>query len=180
MLLKILPTVLALLFCFDANAKSGPNIFAYSRPAPQTPVYDKYGQKTSLEDFKGEMVLAVFWSRHCVPCIKELDNLNSFVNQIKDSGIRVLIISPEEEWTTAFEQKELLNKYGAPDLDYYTDKDGKLAGDFGIFSSPHTVLVNQLGEEFGRISGVVDWDDEDFIEYVYQLKVKYGYPENDE
>ena len=46
--------------------------------------------------------------------------------------------------------------------------------DFGVFSYPHTVMVDQSGEEIGRISGSVDWDDDDVIEYIYKLKAKYG------
>lgn len=178
---KVLFIFCCLLFSFNAEAKKGVNIFAYSRPVPETAFYNRYGQRTVLSDFKGEFVLATFWSRHCVPCIKELDDLNNFVLKTKDSGIRVLIISKDDEWVSAREQKELLEKYRAPDLDFYVDKGGKLSGDFGIFASPHTVLINKAGEEFGRISGSVDWDDEDIIEKVYQLKIKYGerLPNND-
>lgn len=182
MLKKGLFIIFCLLFSFSAEARKGVNIFAYSRPVPATAVYNRYGQKTALADFKGDFVLAVFWSRYCVPCIKELDDLNSFVRKTRDSGIRVMIISKDDEWTGAGEQKELLGKYGAPDLDFYVDKDGRLSGDFGIFASPHTVLVNKAGEEFGRISGSLDWDDEDVIEEIYKLKAQYGegLPSDDE
>ena len=84
------------------------------------------------------------------------------------------MVSKEDEWSSAAEQRELLNKYEAPDVDFYTDRDGKLAGDFGIFSSPHTVLINKSGEEIGRISGSADWEDDDVIEYIYKIKAQHG------
>ncbi len=174
MLKKVLFIICCLLFSFNAEAKKGVNIFAYSRPVPEPAIYNRDGQTTTLTDFKGEFVLALFWSRYCVPCIKELDDLNSFVKKTADTGIRVIIISKNDEWASAREQKELLEKYSAPDLDFYIDKGGKLSGDFGIFASPHTVLINQAGEEFGRISGSLDWDDEDIIEEIYKLKARYG------
>lgn len=46
--------------------------------------------------------------------------------------------------------KKMLKKYRAGDLEAYTDVNGQLASDFGIFTSPNTVLVNKDGKEIGR------------------------------
>ncbi len=171
---NFLMIMLVLVLAFPAQAKKGLNIFAYSRPAPETPVYNAYGKSIKLRDFSGDFLLVVFWSRYCAPCIRELDELNAFVKQTEGNGIKAVLVSREDEWQTDSEQKELLLKYGAPDVEYYVDKDGKLAEDFGIFSSPHTVLINARGEEIGRISGSVDWEDEDVIEQIYKIKAQHG------
>lgn len=152
----------------------GLNIFAFPREAPQTAIYTPAGKAVSLSDFKGEFLMVVFWSRNCVPCIKELDNLNTFVKKTRDNGIKVILVSKAEEWHDMNEQKRFLDKFKAPDLDYYVDKKGKLTEDFGIFASPHTVLINTKGEEIGRIRGSVEWDDRDVIEYMYKLKAQQG------
>ncbi len=157
-----------------ACAKGGINIFAYFRDAPQTPVYTPAGQAVKLENFKGDFILVMFWSRYCAPCIKELDEINTFVQKTRDNGIKVMLVSKDDEWTSVQEQRSLLHKYGATDIDFYTDKQGKLAGDFGIFSSPHTVLINKKGEEIGRISGTADWEDDDVIEYIYKIRARHG------
>ena len=60
----------------------------------------------------------------------------------------------------------------APDLPFYTDKDGKLAAAFGVFTSPHTVLFNKKGQEIGRIRGSAEWNDPRVIEYIYKLKAE--------
>lgn len=180
MIKKILIIGMMLLWSELAIAKSGLNIFAYPREAPQTPIYTPEGKAIKLGELKGKFLLVMFWSRHCAPCIRELDEINTFVNKTKDNGIEVLLVSKEDEWSLPTEQRELLKKYEAPDVRYYTDKEGKLAGDFGIFSSPHTVLVNQIGEEIGRISGTVDWEDDDVIEYVYKIKAEHGQKTNEQ
>ena len=171
---KILLIVLFLLNFSLVEAKSGINIFAYSRPAPQSPIYNPEGLALRLEDFKGEFVLVMFWSRYCAPCIKELDEINTFVNKTKNDNIKVLLVSNSEEWSGSAEQYQLLQKYRASDIDFYTDKQGSLAGDFGVFSYPHTVLVNKSGEEIGRISGTVDWDEDEVVEYIYKIKAQHG------
>lgn len=152
----------------------GLNIFAFPREVPADKIYHDVNKPIDLKHFKGKFTLVVFWSKHCVPCIKELDNLNNFVKQTKYDGIQVIIVSKDDEWMSLEEQSEFLAKFKAPDLEFYLDPKGKLAEDFGIFASPHTVLVNKSSEEIGRISGSVEWDDEDVIEYIYKIKAQHG------
>ena len=174
MIKKYLLILVLILFSQSVLAKGGANIFAYSRGAPQTPIYTPAGQKLNIQDFKGDFVLIMFWSRYCAPCIKELDEINEFVKKTRDNGIKVLLVSKEDEWSTMQEQRNLLIKYGAPDVDFYVDRDGKLAGDFGIFASPHTVLVSRDSQEIGRIRGTADWGDDDVVEYIYKIKATHG------
>lgn len=153
-----------------AAKENNVNIYADVRQAPQTAFYSSSGKKVTLADFKGKFVLLVSWSRDCLPCIREMKSLNSFYNQTKDNGLEVILLSKEKEWSDLEEQRRFLEKYSAPDLNFYVDRDGKLTEDLAIFTSPHTVLVNSLGNEVGRIRGSAEWDKPEVIEYIYQLK----------
>ena len=155
-------------FSFETSAKI--NLFAYSRPAPETEIFYQDGSSKKLSDFKGNFVVALFWSKTCVPCIRELKSLNKFYNKIKGTDIKIVMISPANEWNTNYEQREFLNKYKATDIDFYTDKNGNLAADFGIFSYPHTVLIDQDGEEIGRIHGQMDWDSNNVMTEITKLR----------
>lgn len=176
MLKKYKTFLLISILCLTSSIAmaKGINIFAYPRETPLIPIYNPYGGEVKLSDFKGDFVLAIFWSRHCVPCIKELDDLNNFVLKTKDTGIKAILISKAEEWNNAEEQQKFLKKFKAQDVEFFVDKNGKLTDEFGIFTSPHTVLINKKSEEIGRIRGSVDWDDNDVIEYIYKLKSEYG------
>ena len=159
---------------FLAHAKyQAVNIFEASRDVPKTEITAENGQKLSLSDFKGEFVIALFWSKNCGPCIKELADLNTFYKSGLENGIRLVLISPENEWKSTFEQKQFLKKYKADDIEFYTDKKGKLAADFGIFSSPHAVLVDQNAQEIGRIRGRAKWADKRVLDYIKKLKNKH-------
>ena len=172
MIKNLLIVIFTLFFSFSAQAKTGFNIFAYSREAPETKIFDEYGKAVQLQDFKGDFLIAVFWSKTCIPCLREMKDLNSFAQKVKDNGVKVILVSAEKEWENPFEQVELLNKYGGQDLDFYVDRKSALANEFGIFTSPHSVLIDTEGMEIGRIRGAVDWDDEDIEEYIYRLKVQ--------
>ncbi len=170
---KICFVLWSFLVISTANAAGGANIFAYPREAPQTPIYNQYGQAFALKDFAGDFVVAVFWSKTCIPCLREMDDLNEFVKKTAENGIKVVLISPAEDWLSEGEQRAFLRRYGATDIDFYVDKKAKLATDFGVFTSPHAVLINEESMEIGRIRGSVDWDDEDVIEYIYKIKAQH-------
>lgn len=172
---QILSFLLAFLFCFNATArKQGVNIFDIPRKMPEREIVAENGQKIKISDFKGDFVLLMLWSRHCTPCVKELDNINNFVNKTKNDGIRVVMLSLDKEWASIAEERNFLNRFKAHDVEFYNDIDGKLAEDLGVFTSPHTVLINRRGEEIGRIRGTADWDSDDVIEYIYKLKAQHG------
>lgn len=172
---QILSFLLAFLLSFDVCAKKDAvNIFDFPREMPKREILSETGAKVKISDFKGDFILLVIWSRHCTPCVKELDDLNGFVKKTRNDGIRVMMLSPDEEWASLSEERRFLNKFQAPDLEFYNDIDGKLAEDLGVFTSPHTVLVNKKGEEIGRIRGAANWNSDEVIEYIYKIKAQHG------
>lgn len=172
MLKRFLLILLFVFFTTPTFAKSGVNIFAYPRDVPDAKIFNQYGQSFKLKDFSGDFLIVVFWSKTCIPCIREIDDINKFINKTKGTGIKLITVSPEKEWISAEEQKSFLKKYGGHDIEFYSDRKSSLANSFGIFTSPHTVLINADSMEIGRIRGSVDWDDSDIIEYIYKLKAQ--------
>ena len=149
------------------------NIYPEPRALPDRAIY-RYGaegEALKLSDFSEPFIVANFWSRHCSPCIRELDDLNEFSKKVSENGIKVVIISPASEWQDIEEQQKFLARFHGQDLDFYVDKKGDLSADLGIFTSPNTVLVSN-GKEIGRIRGSADWDDDDVIEYIYKIKAQ--------
>jgi peroxiredoxin len=163
------------LWGFDAFAlEEAVNIFAQSRPVPTRKIQDTLGKNVTLSDFKGDFVLAVFWSRNCAPCIQELKSLAAFQKKVKANRIKVILISTKEEWVSASEEKRFLARFGASNIESFFDPKGQLASDLGIFSTPSTALINTKSEEIGRIRGSAQWDDIQVVRYIYKLKRKYG------
>lgn len=170
---KFLIIVCLVVWGLVSEAQAKVNIFAYSRPAPETKVYDSLGKSVGFADYRGDFIIAVFWSKTCIPCLREMPDLKSFVQKTEGNGIKVMLISSEKEWISANEQEELLKKHGGDGIAHFVDRKSALANEFGIFSSPHSVLINVDGMEIGRIRGAVDWDDEEVIEYIYKLRATH-------
>ena len=162
-------------FSVFAASEKGVNIYSYPRELPSKAIFNEQGQKVKLSDFKGKFVMVVFWSRHCAPCLRELRSLNAFADKTKNDEIKVILVSDRREWQGGMEeQKRLLKKFGAENIEAFVDNRGDLAAAFGVFSSPVVVLVSREGKEIGRIRGSADWDDEQVIEYMYKIKAEHG------
>ena len=163
------------LFSQQVMAAGKANIYAISRALPKKELISETGNRVALSDFEGDFVIAVFWSRHCVPCIKELKNLSNFVEQTKNDGVRVIMISPKAEWTTGFsEQRLFMKRFEAENLEIYVDEKEAVASAFGVFSSPISILISRKGREIGRIRGSLKWDSQDVIDYIYMIKAEKG------
>lgn len=146
------------------------NIYDEPRDMIQRPFYGFGGKKFQASDFKGHFTMFVFWSKHCSPCVKELDELNAFALKAnQEKNIQVVPVVLEAEWNDWQESKDFMSEYRAPDLDSFLDRKGDFAADLGIFRMPHTVLVNKKGQEIGRIRGAVEWTNPKVIEYMYDI-----------
>lgn len=163
-----------ILWAMISNVQAGVNIFDVPRQLPQNKIINQNGQKFSLADFKGDFVLAHFWSRDCAPCLKELKGLNMFHNKVKQDNIRLIMISPQSEWFDFTEQARFLKKYGAPDLEFYVEENDNLSADFGIFTTPHTVIISPQSKEIGRLKGSESWNQDKVIKFIKKLKEKIG------
>ena len=162
--------LLGILMLFSASSNAAINIYSKPRSLPQSKIIHQSGLSFKLSDFKGDFVLAHFWSKTCAPCIKELKSLNNFHNKVKDKGVRLILISPKEEWFDGAEQSRFLKRYGGADLEFYVEENNDLSADFGIFTTPHTVIINTNGQEAGRLRGSETWDKSKVINYVLELK----------
>lgn len=160
--------VLFLLTCTPADAKI--NMFPKPRYIPALSFYSESGKAYRLTDFKSDLLMAVVWSRSCGPCLKDIQHLGKFVQKTMGKGIEVILISPEKEWKTADEKRNFLKRLGAGNMVSFADKQGRFRDGMGIAVTPTAILVNKNGEEVGQITGSIEWDKQEIIDYMLKMK----------
>ena len=121
-------------------------------------------KNVNLDDFKGKLIILNFWATWCAPCKEEmpsLDNLqlNSKLNNLKIFPIN---IGQEDISKSASFFKELNIK----NLNIYIDAPVTLAKKLSLRGVPTTILFNKQGKEFARIIGSIDFNDEEFINWL--------------
>ena len=98
----------------------------------------KDGKTTTLDTYKGKVVLLNYWATWCPPCVKEMPELNKLQVDYQDKGLVVLALSDEKkERLDAFNKKKpfLVEAAYTTTFDWANIKDER----------PMTFLINREG-----------------------------------
>lgn len=121
---------------------SEPNL-ARARMAPAFEVTTTDGQRVSLDDFKGKVVLIDFWATWCGPCREALPHMKDIAKKFQGQPLVILSVSlddNEDKW------KEFVSKNGMTWLQY---RDGGFTGPistlFEVRAIPHTFSIDVDG-----------------------------------
>ena len=117
-----------------------------------------------LDDFKGNLILLNFWATWCAPCKEEMPSLDSLQSNSNLSNLKIfpINIGKEDLSKSEFFFKEL----DIQNLDIYLDAPITLAKKFSLRGVPTTIFFNKKGEEFARLIGSIDFNDEGFIKWL--------------
>ncbi|HAX49736.1 MAG TPA: TlpA disulfide reductase family protein [Ignavibacteria bacterium] len=110
--------------------------------------WDENGKEMKLSDYKGKVILLNFWATWCPPCRKELPDLSTISNELKDKDFKMIGVSVDDNqdvlnsflktnnlsYTVVFEPNELVAKYmtaagqnqNVVPQTYIIDKNGKV------------------------------------------------------
>lgn len=113
------------------------------KPIPPVTMTFLDGSKPSLADYRGKVVLGVFWSVSCETCVDEIPHLNALYEKNKQNDFVVIGFDmpyDRPDWTARF-VKERPIKYPVS-----LDMDGDIARAFGgVQATPTTVLIDKHG-----------------------------------
>lgn len=82
--------------------------------APNFKLTTPEGEKLSLYDLRGQIVLLDFWASWCGPCLAEVPNLKAIYEKYHSKGLEILGVSLDEKeaaWKGAIERKGLTWKH---------------------------------------------------------------------
>ena len=128
-------------------------------------VFKNINQKNlDLDDFKGSLILLNFWATWCAPCKEEMPSLDSLQSNSDLSNLKIFPINIGKEDVSKSEL--FFKELNIQNLDIYLDAPITLAKKFSLRGVPTTILFNKQGEEFARIMGSIDFNNEKFINWL--------------
>lgn len=111
-------------------------------------LYDQYGNKHSLSEYKGKTIFLNFWATWCPPCREEMpyiDELYKEYNENKDDVIILGVSTPNVGREGSVDHvKEFLNKEGYA-FPVVFDEKSPMAFEYGINAFPSTFIINKEG-----------------------------------
>ena len=125
---------------------------------------DANQKNVNLANYKGKLLLLNFWATWCAPCREEMPSLDSLQSNNKLSNLKIFPINIGQE---DLDKSEIFFKeLNIKNLDIYFDSTITLAKKFTLRGVPTTILFNKEGQEFARILGSIDFDNEKFINWL--------------
>jgi peroxiredoxin/Tfp pilus assembly protein PilF len=117
---------------------------ARARMAPSFVVTTIDGQRISLDDLKGKVVLLDFWATWCRPCREALPHVRDIAKKFQDHPLVVLSVSldaDEQKWKDFISKNEMTwPQYRDP-----AGFAGPIAKMFGVEAIPHTFTIDADG-----------------------------------
>ncbi len=126
-------------------------------PAPAFTLHDLDGQRVSLSQFKGQVVLLDFWASWCGPCIVDLPDLRKIKEKTAALPVVILNLSLDEDevaWREAIDKHEIEGVHVRAD-GFGSD----VAKSYQVNSLPSYYLVDSQGLIVERLRRMSDTDE---------------------
>ena len=125
---------------------------------------DFSGNKISLKDYHDKLVIINFWATWCAPCKKEMPSLDRLYQSDDFKNLQVFAVNMEEP------NKPKTNKFfedlKIQKLKIFFDSELNFLKEFKLRGVTTTVLINKKGEEFARIIGEINFQNEKFVKWL--------------
>ena len=121
------------------------------RPMPAFNLPNLLDPDATVDDgiFRGHVTLLNVWATWCPSCRVE----HPFLVKLADEGVRIVGMDYKDQDQPA---REWLDKLGNPYAVTFTDQEGTLGVDLGVFGAPETYLVDHEGVIRAKHVGVVN------------------------
>ncbi len=128
---------------------------------------DNSDEEINIQNLDSQLIILNFWATWCAPCKEEMPSLDKLQinNKIKNLKIYPINIGKENRNKV----NNFFDELGIDNLEPYFDNPSTLAKTFSLRGLPTTIILNSEGEEFARIIGSIDFNNENFINWLKNL-----------
>ena len=128
---------------------------------------DDADEEINIQNLDSKLIMLNFWATWCEPCKEEMPSLNRLQANQKLKNLKIYPINIGKE--NLNKVKSFFTELDINNLEPYFDNPSTLAKIFSLRGLPTTIFLNSEGEEFARIIGSIDFDNENFINWLKNL-----------
>ena len=128
---------------------------------------DDVDEEINIQNLDSKVIILNFWATWCEPCKEEMPSLNRLQANQKLKNLKIYPINIGKE--NLKKVKSFFTELDINNLEPYFDNPSTLAKTFSLRGVPTTIFLNSKGEEFARIIGSINFDDENFINWLKKL-----------
>jgi peroxiredoxin len=148
-------TVFLLVGCDNSTSeKSTTTAGLVGHAAPDFTLTDMQGQKVTLSQFRGKVVVLNFWATWCPPCREEMPSMERLHRDLESKGLVMLAVNVEENGKKAVSQFLQKTPYSFPIL---LDSESDAQNAYGVFRFPESYIIDRNGVVVEKIIGGRNW-----------------------
>jgi len=122
---------------------------------PAVKMTDEAGVESTLQAYRGKVVLLNLWATWCPPCIREMPDLNALQKEFVGQDFVVVPVASGRQGRE--DAAEFLRARKLNALKTYYDPHSSYLSVFGLESLPTTFLIDRTGKMRGGVLGMADW-----------------------
>jgi peroxiredoxin len=156
LMLIALVAVFSLVACDDSRTQAPQQLQGglIGQTAPDLTLTDMQGQKVSLSQFRGKVVILNFWATWCPPCREEMPSMEKLHLDYQDKGLVMLAVNVEQNGKEVVADFLKKTPYSFPIL---LDEDQVVQNSYGVFRFPESFIIDRNGVVIERIIGARNW-----------------------
>ena len=130
---------------------------------PNIVLYDQYGKKHNIEEYKGKVVVINFWATWCGYCVEEMPEFEKVYKEFGSNKKDVIILGVAGPKTKKnlnnvdVEKDKIISFLNKNKITYPTlmDETGKSFDDYKVRALPMTYVINKDGYLEGFVNGAI-------------------------
>ena len=128
---------------------------------------DAKNNQLNLNDYRGNLIILNFWATWCGPCKEEMPSLDLLLTYESLSNLKIFPINVGQDKIE--KALKFFDELDVQNLELFFDSPVTLAKKFKLRGIPTSILINKEGQEFARVIGSINFDDEKFINWLKNL-----------
>lgn len=122
------------------------------------------GKEQALDASKYKLTALHFWATWCVPCVKELPQINTAQKKYTDKEFKIIALSLDGKKIENVQKFYSDNKI--ENLELLFDSNMSAFQQLKIKGLPTTIFINSEGKEIARAEGNLNWESKGVEEFI--------------
>ena len=136
-----------------------------SQSAPGLSLTSLSGDRFTLRDYRGRVVLINFWASWCTPCVREMPSLEQLRARLPAERFELISVNIGEDPQRI---KRFMSTYNI-DVPVLLDETGASAIDWKVYVYPSSFVIDGNGKIRYSYAGGLEWDSQEMVDQLTQL-----------